>query len=78
MQFNYDFVLNFLQLRLKVMKQIPSYIVTSWVCLSCGLGDAFLMHTFSLVISKHEHIMAHMLVLEDDSDSAGQEILFVS
>jgi len=37
------------------MKQIPSYIVTFWMCLSCGLGDAFLMHTSPLVISKHEH-----------------------
>jgi len=37
------------------MKQIPSSTVTSWMCLSCGLGDTFLMHTFPLVISKHEH-----------------------
>jgi len=55
------------------MKQIPSCIVTSWMCLSCELGDAFLMHAFLLVISKHEH---HVFVLEDDSLSTGQEILF--
>jgi hypothetical protein len=59
------------------MKQIPSYIVTSWMCLSCGLGDAFLMYTFPLVISKHEHIMVHILVLEVDSHSAGKKILFL-